>query len=82
MHRLDTFLQMALLDDLSQCPDNIGFGVLIHGQVRTLPVTKDTQSFKIFALFVDLLMSILTTGVSKCTGINFVASLTDFFLDH
>ena len=79
--RLVPLYQMTISNNFSKCTNNIGLYTEIHGQVRVVPVTKNTDSNKVFALPLNLLHRVITTLLSEHRVINFDTSLTNFLFD-
>ena len=72
---------MAIGNNFSERPNNIGLYAKVHGQVRFVPVPKNTDSNKVFTLSVHLLHRIVTTLLSEYRVVNFDTSLTNFLFN-
>ena len=81
MHRLETPVQVAAIDDLGQSPDDVGLELKIHRQVRVGPIPEYPHAHKVRFLRLDLLTRVFTTVLPELSRCDFVAGLTDFLLD-
>ena len=79
MHRLETFVQMVIVDNTSQGTDDIRFKAKVHGEIGIIPITQNAHTNKIFFLFVDLACGIVSAFLSKLTGSDLLTGLTHLF---
>ena len=52
---------MAVGGNFTQCANGVRFHLIVHGQVGTFPVAKDTETNKALTLAIDLLHGIFAT---------------------
>ena len=81
MHRLETPVQMAAIDDLGQCADDVGLELKIHRQVRVGPIPEYPHAHKVSFLRLDLLTRVFTTVLAELSRWDFVAGFTDFLFN-
>ena len=82
VHRLETLLQMTVVDDLAQGADDVRLEGVIHGQVGIVPVAEHAQTLKIGLLSGHLLAGVFPTLLAKGAGIHLVAGLADLLFHH
>ena len=71
---------MPGIDHLAQCAHDVGFGLVIHGQVRRIPVSQYPQPLKIDFLPVYLFPGIIATGITERARIDPDAGFADLLL--
>jgi len=72
-------MQMAFVDDLAQATHDVGFELVVHGEVGFVPVTQHAEADEIFTLAIDLFGRVLATLFAEGFGIDLVAGLANFF---
>ena len=72
---------MSIFDDLANRTHDVGFGCVIHRQVRVVPVAEHTETDEVDALLVDLLQSVVAAGLAEFVGFDLDADFADAFLD-
>ena len=77
MNRLKALNQVTVFGNFTQSTDDIGFRFKIHGEIRIVPVTENTQSLKIITLRIYLGSGILATFLSELGGSNLLSRLTN-----
>ena len=82
VHGLYALLQMPGLDDLAERAHDVGLGLIIHRQKRTLPVAQDAEPPEILALSGHLFARVLAAGRAKGLVIHLHAGLARLFFDH
>ena len=73
VNRLAPLIQVPVLVDLSQRSHDIRLGLVIHSEVRLIPLTQHTEPNKISLLTVNLNTCILTTQLSEFSGVNILS---------
>ena len=81
MHRLESLLEMSVIDNLAEGANNIRLEREIHGQVRFIPVTDDTHAFEVVALVIYLFCRIFPAVLPKLAGGHLVTGLSNLFLN-
>ena len=71
---------MPCLDHPAQGAHDIGFGAVIHGQVRVIPVSQYSKPLEIGVLPGNLFPGVFAAGIAKRTRINPDAGLAYFLL--
>ena len=80
MHRLETLLEMSVINNLAKGSNNIRLEREIHSQVRIVPVTNNAHAFEVFALVAHLLCRVFPTFLTKLAGGDLMSGLSDFLL--
>ncbi len=65
VHRLAALIQIAALIDLAECADDVGFGLVIHGQVGMIPVADHAEADEILLLALDLLPGVFAAQFAE-----------------
>ena len=77
VHRLGTFVQVTVFNDLGHGADDVGFGAKVHGQVGVFPVTQHAQPDEIGLLRFDLGLGVFAALGAELGGGDLLARLAD-----
>ena len=72
---------MAIGGNFAQCANSVRFHLIVHGQVGTLPVTKDTETNKTRTLAIHLLHGIFATLFAEGGVLHFDAGLANLLFN-
>ncbi len=81
VHRLHAAAQVAVVDDLRQRADLVGFEVEVQRLVRVVPIADHAQALEVAALQVDLLARVLAALLPEFDRVQLHADLAELLLD-
>ena len=64
MHRLETLVNVAAVEEIDERAGDHGLVVRTHGEVGIFPLAEDAEALEIGALEVDILLGVLAAGAA------------------
>ena len=71
---------MSVGDDFPERADDVRFRLKIHGQIRSVPISKHAQPLEIRPLLIDLPACVLSVSNPEPGGVDLASWLTHLFL--